>query len=201
MSNEEAFLAAIREVPDDNVPRQIYADWLEERGDPRATFLRLECLLKNVSPEDGKYAELKAHLRTMGSHVDLEWAALVSRAPFWLEPEHFFFQSQGWNHFAVRWHDERLVHFPYGGGLKGSPPEELFPSSEEWSSFWSVVDEIQSWEWAGDYGSGIICGRPWSLRLRYRGRALECGGNGWGGAAAPPRFDRFFQAMCRLIKQ
>src|SRR5271166_1502115 len=135
MSNEEAFLAAIREFPDDNVPRLIYADWLEERGDPRAKFLRMECLLKNASPQDGKYAELKAHLRAISSQVDLEWAALVSRAPIWLEPERFFFESQGWTHFTVGWHDERLVHFPQGAWVKSSPPEEMFPSSEEWRSF------------------------------------------------------------------
>ena len=33
--HDEAFLQAIRENPDDDAPRLIYADWLEERGDPR----------------------------------------------------------------------------------------------------------------------------------------------------------------------
>jgi uncharacterized protein (TIGR02996 family) len=201
MSNEEAFLEVIREAPDDDTPRLIYADWLEERGDPRAEFLRRECLLAGVSPEHGQYAELKARLRALGSGVDLEWTALVSRAPFWLEPEGFFFESQGWTHFTVRWQDERLVHYPEGCWVKQSPPQEVFPSLEGWRSFWSVMDELQSWEWAGHYGSHIICGIPWVLRLSYRGRALECGGNGFCGDAAPPRFDRFFQAMCRLIKR
>jgi uncharacterized protein (TIGR02996 family) len=201
MSNEEAFLAVIRETPDDDASRLIYADWLEERSDPRAEFLRGECLLAGVSPEHGQYAELKSRLRAMGSGVDLEWATLVSRVPFWLEPERFFFQSQGWTHFTVRWQNERLVHFPEGSWVESSPPQDVFPSPEEWRAFWSVMDELQPWEWAGDYGSHIICGVPWLLRLSYRGRALECGGNGFGGDAAPPRFGRFYQAMCRLIKR
>ena len=35
MPVEDAFLADIRDHPDDDTPRLIYADWLEERGDPR----------------------------------------------------------------------------------------------------------------------------------------------------------------------
>src|SRR5579884_708793 len=31
---EEAFLQAITANPDDETPRLVYADWLEERGDP-----------------------------------------------------------------------------------------------------------------------------------------------------------------------
>jgi uncharacterized protein (TIGR02996 family) len=43
MSEEAPFLRAIREQPDDDAPRLIYADWLEERGDPRGEYLRLWC--------------------------------------------------------------------------------------------------------------------------------------------------------------
>ena len=42
MHDEEAFLAAIAEQPEDENCRLIYADWLEERGDPRAEYLRVE---------------------------------------------------------------------------------------------------------------------------------------------------------------
>lgn len=38
---EEAFLRAIREAPDDPAPRLIFADWLEEQGDPRCEIIRL----------------------------------------------------------------------------------------------------------------------------------------------------------------
>ncbi len=32
---EEAFLQRMREQPDDDAARLIFADWLEEHGDPR----------------------------------------------------------------------------------------------------------------------------------------------------------------------
>jgi uncharacterized protein (TIGR02996 family) len=34
MSDEAAFLNAILANPEDDAPRLVYADWLEERGDP-----------------------------------------------------------------------------------------------------------------------------------------------------------------------
>ena len=49
MDRTPAFLADIRAHPDDDAPRLIYADWLEETGGPteavRAEFIRLQCAL------------------------------------------------------------------------------------------------------------------------------------------------------------
>jgi uncharacterized protein (TIGR02996 family) len=42
-AQERAFLQAIIADPDDDLPRLVYADWLEENGDPdRAEFIRLQ---------------------------------------------------------------------------------------------------------------------------------------------------------------
>src|SRR5262245_55358117 len=41
MSDEDAFLRAIAAGPGDAAPRLVYADWLEEHGDPRAEYLRV----------------------------------------------------------------------------------------------------------------------------------------------------------------
>jgi uncharacterized protein (TIGR02996 family) len=46
MSDAPALLAAIRAAPDDDAPRLIYADWLDEHGQPeRAEFIRVQCEL------------------------------------------------------------------------------------------------------------------------------------------------------------
>ncbi len=39
------FLASICAEPDSDLPRLVYADWLDEHGDPRGEFIRLQCRL------------------------------------------------------------------------------------------------------------------------------------------------------------
>src|SRR4051794_13124382 len=46
--DDEDFLWAIAENPDDAGPRLVYADWLEERGDPRSEYLRVEAGLRST---------------------------------------------------------------------------------------------------------------------------------------------------------
>lgn len=43
------FIADIREHPDDDTPRRIYADWLMDLGDPRGLFIQtdIDCLLES----------------------------------------------------------------------------------------------------------------------------------------------------------
>jgi uncharacterized protein (TIGR02996 family) len=47
---ELSFLSAVVENFSDDVPTLIYADWLEERGDPRGPFLR--SFVEAASDED-----------------------------------------------------------------------------------------------------------------------------------------------------
>src|SRR5262245_35872343 len=42
MHDESGFLRALLDDPDDRAARLIFADWLDERGDPRGAFLRLQ---------------------------------------------------------------------------------------------------------------------------------------------------------------
>ena len=49
MRDREAFLSAILAHPDDDLPRLVFADWLDEHGDPaRAEFIRLQCELARL---------------------------------------------------------------------------------------------------------------------------------------------------------
>ncbi len=53
MTHDEAFLQAIREAPDDDGPRLVYADWLDEHGQPdRAEFIRVQCERARRDEED-----------------------------------------------------------------------------------------------------------------------------------------------------
>lgn len=66
---EQTFLDAIIANPDDAEARSVYADWLDERGDPRGEYLRIEAQL-NAGP--ARVAELTATL-------DPAWLAKVTR--------------------------------------------------------------------------------------------------------------------------
>jgi uncharacterized protein (TIGR02996 family) len=52
MGIEDGFLHDILAHPDDDAPRLIYADWLDERNDPRGEFIRVQCALAYLSVED-----------------------------------------------------------------------------------------------------------------------------------------------------
>jgi uncharacterized protein (TIGR02996 family) len=53
MTYEEGFVQAICEAPDDDTPRLISADWLEENGQPeRAEFIRVQCRLGRMDEGD-----------------------------------------------------------------------------------------------------------------------------------------------------
>jgi uncharacterized protein (TIGR02996 family) len=52
MNDDRDFIRAIAADPADNTLRLVYADWLEERGDGRAEFLRLEAELAGKEARD-----------------------------------------------------------------------------------------------------------------------------------------------------
>jgi uncharacterized protein (TIGR02996 family) len=43
MDEDAGFLQALLAAPEDDALRLVYADWLEERGDPRGEYLRCQC--------------------------------------------------------------------------------------------------------------------------------------------------------------
>jgi uncharacterized protein (TIGR02996 family) len=49
----KALLLAIIDAPEDDTPRLVYADWLEEHGEPdRAEFIRVQCKLARLPPSE-----------------------------------------------------------------------------------------------------------------------------------------------------
>jgi uncharacterized protein (TIGR02996 family) len=79
MSDEKPFIEAILADPDDDAPRLIYADWLEDRGDPRGEYLRLDAEVVRLPEGDPRRAECVSRLGALRAAVDPEWAAVVDR--------------------------------------------------------------------------------------------------------------------------
>jgi uncharacterized protein (TIGR02996 family) len=80
MNHDDALLHAVLASPDDDTPRLVYADWLEERGDPRAEFIRVQCALAKLAVEDGRRADLEARERVLLAQHEQEWAAPLHEA-------------------------------------------------------------------------------------------------------------------------
>jgi len=55
MDEELAMLTRIRLNPGDATAKLVYADWLQERGDPRADLIRIEDELRRMSVFDPGY--------------------------------------------------------------------------------------------------------------------------------------------------
>jgi uncharacterized protein (TIGR02996 family) len=80
MTDEEAFLRAIAENPDDESCRLVFADWLEERGDDRAEFLRLDCALRRLTWRDGDYADAQERWWALRADLDPAWLAVLGQS-------------------------------------------------------------------------------------------------------------------------
>jgi uncharacterized protein (TIGR02996 family) len=85
VSQHEAFLHAIIEAPDDDSPRLVYADWLEDNGDPaRAEFIRVQCRLAALDEDDPERLALQAREYDLLADHWGAWAApLIGRVRRW----------------------------------------------------------------------------------------------------------------------
>jgi uncharacterized protein (TIGR02996 family) len=76
MTEEDALIHAVLAAPDDPGPQSVYADWLEERGDPRGEYLRCRCARAGLHRDDSKHAALllrEEELRQRHPEVILPW--------------------------------------------------------------------------------------------------------------------------------
>src|SRR5262249_19796826 len=72
--------------PDDDTLRLVFADWLEERGNPRAEFVRVQCQLAHLSSDDSRRNELLLREQRMLDEYEKDWlgplAEFVTHAIF-----------------------------------------------------------------------------------------------------------------------
>jgi uncharacterized protein (TIGR02996 family) len=79
---ESGFLHAISAQPDDLTSRRVYADWLEERGDPRSEYVRLQVRLAEISEDHPEHAALQSRIRKLRLDQKPYWLALLD-PPVW----------------------------------------------------------------------------------------------------------------------
>jgi uncharacterized protein (TIGR02996 family) len=88
MSSRQAFLEAIAANLDDDAPRLLFADWLEEHGDLRGEFIRVQCALAGLPADDPRRSDLaRREVELLATH-GVPWTTVLP-APGekgWLEP-------------------------------------------------------------------------------------------------------------------
>src|SRR4051794_12735191 len=71
--DESGFLQALFEDPADDTSRLIFADWLDERGDPRGELLRVQRELDGWVPDLGRRTALQQRERQLLSGWFATW--------------------------------------------------------------------------------------------------------------------------------
>ena len=143
MTDRQSFLNAIRQAPDDDAPRLVYADWLDERGEwERAELIRVQC----------RMAALEA-----GTTLDAkEYSRLWDQLPTLLTPQNFWrwFDVPGWpgSPTADVWSGGDVM-VGYGRGHH----------REQWCvgirrGFWTLAT-LPAADWLA-HGDAILAGHP-----------------------------------------
>src|SRR6516225_3050806 len=91
MSDQKSLLAAILAAPEDDAPRLVYADWLEEHGGAddlaRSELIRAQCRLAHLPEDDPIAFDLRWRAEELLAAHGRGWAEDV---PAWARPECVF---------------------------------------------------------------------------------------------------------------
>jgi type VI secretion system protein ImpC len=79
MTESEAFLQTIWEHPEDDGLRLVYADWLEERGDPHGEFIRIQIELTRGGRDRSQELGLRQRERELLERFGPAWVKPVVR--------------------------------------------------------------------------------------------------------------------------
>jgi uncharacterized protein (TIGR02996 family) len=68
-----ALLSDCKENPEDDTPRLVLADWLEERDDPRGSFLRAQVLASRLPEGNSERKQYEDIAERLGGTYEIEW--------------------------------------------------------------------------------------------------------------------------------
>src|SRR4051812_38202157 len=69
----QAFLQDIKDHPEDDTRRLIFADWLEEHGDPRGELIRVQCELARLGEDDPRTDDLCRREQALLKRHEAAW--------------------------------------------------------------------------------------------------------------------------------
>ena len=111
MDEHLPFLRAIAAKPADDLPRLVFADFLEESGEPdsiaRAHFIRAQIALTQLTPRTKEYRETDALIKRLLRHYSDDW--------LWDLPEHLHTYGQPqWHRGFIEFTNMPWRHFIEG---------------------------------------------------------------------------------------
>jgi uncharacterized protein (TIGR02996 family) len=150
LSEREAFHAAIWKAPDDDLPRLVYADWLDERNEHEAAaFLRLLCAVRACPPDVDRLRPLVADFRRAMAKVPAQWVEDVCPVPpavvvgAWVDVDHE--ANRGVLEFIRQRRRARTGLQPPGDLIPLRPEQEVrWPSQGVVDRLWGELQEALS---------------------------------------------------------
>lgn len=185
---ELAFIAAIHENPRDDAIRLIFADWLEERGDPYGEFIRLQCHEPHVLimttkgetialPDTPEYADkgrrlLELFPAVIASERYAFWHRMVKRPAFVRGLGYLLINDRNVMRFeppllvrlslsvlACNWLLERLLPMPIMSRVDHLTVSMPHPKSP-WDGYDDQLLALLEWPGLKNLGSVTLCGAP-----------------------------------------
>lgn len=175
----DPFVAAIHAEPDDDLPRLIYADWLDEHGDPRGPFVRAQLALARLpsdDPQRSEWAELEKEL--LAEH-ESEWIGELNEEMFgWCFHRGFVEVKLDMSRFLD--YENKWLDRPIVAGVHLYAPKVMDLDRLEALCHSPRAERVRSldlgFEWIRDAGAKLLASSSHLLRLT----ALELGTNGIG---------------------
>ena len=160
ISDGEALLRAICEQPWENTPRLIYADWLDENGNPgRAEFIRLQIELEGIPPNE----RFKNPRYDRACELERKWdpplRALLDGTVGWLERP---WSAELPTSEDVTWHERYARGFRHAVTFSGMPAVRTHASAVMAAS---PVEDVTVMRVQGRIGVGELLALPWVPRL------------------------------------
>ena len=125
MTTREGLMAAILAAPDDDLPRLVFADWLEENGEAdHAEFIRVQCEIETHKPEAVNYVRNGRYKREDAVRLDWRLVALHDREMQLLWAKHHKYDSANWElwcHAEAREEDGTPCCANGRGGMSVTP--------------------------------------------------------------------------------
>ena len=91
----ERLLEEVLEHPQEDGPRLIYADWLEDHCPRRAEFIRVQCRLASLPANHVAVFDLERRERELLAEFDVEWAEGLAGIVDWWTFERGFVEEVG----------------------------------------------------------------------------------------------------------